>query len=108
MAGHHRTKPRCGAKTRKGTPCRCKALPSGRCRFHGGLSTGPVTAAGRRQSAKNLEKARAALADPRFAEVRSKAAKRGHASRKLNRARAQLRKMAAEGVPLAAEFLAGM
>lgn len=33
---------RCGAKTRAGTPCKRRDLyASGRCRFHGGLSTGP-------------------------------------------------------------------
>lgn len=32
--------PRCGAKTRRGTPCRAPAMPSGRCRMHGGLSPG--------------------------------------------------------------------
>ncbi|MDL2317076.1 hypothetical protein LJC59_08400, partial [Desulfovibrio sp. OttesenSCG-928-A18] len=32
----------CGARTRKGTPCKLKDLyRSGRCKFHGGLSTGP-------------------------------------------------------------------
>ena len=37
----------CGAKTRKGTPCRAKSEPGRkRCRFHGGLSTGPKTAEG--------------------------------------------------------------
>ena len=31
--------PRCGAKTRKGTPCQCPALfGKNRCRLHGGLS----------------------------------------------------------------------
>lgn len=45
MAG--RTSPRCGARTQKGTACAAKAIPaSGRCRRHGGLSTGPRTAAG--------------------------------------------------------------
>jgi hypothetical protein len=38
---------RCGAKTRKGTSCVRKALRNGRCPNHGGLSTGPKTAAGR-------------------------------------------------------------
>lgn len=38
--------PRCGAKTRLGTRCQCPAMPNGRCRLHGGLSTGPRTAAG--------------------------------------------------------------
>ncbi|PHR11565.1 MAG: hypothetical protein COA41_20095 [Sphingopyxis sp.] len=32
----------CGAKTRAGTPCKRRDLYlSGRCRLHGGLSTGP-------------------------------------------------------------------
>src|SRR5437016_1184009 len=38
--------PRCGAKTRSGTPCQCPAMSNGRCRLHGGLSTGPKTAEG--------------------------------------------------------------
>src|SRR5271165_7289445 len=37
---------RCGAKNRRGTPCQCPAMPNGRCRLHGGLSTGPKTAEG--------------------------------------------------------------
>ncbi len=31
-------KTNCGAKTKKGTPCRCKALANGKCRLHGGLN----------------------------------------------------------------------
>jgi hypothetical protein len=31
----------CGAKTRKGTTCQKSALKNGRCRLHGGKSTGP-------------------------------------------------------------------
>src|SRR6185369_16680650 len=31
---------RCGAKTRKGGLCRSPAMPNGRCRMHGGKSTG--------------------------------------------------------------------
>lgn len=32
----------CGARTRAGTPCKRRDLyQSGRCRLHGGLSTGP-------------------------------------------------------------------
>jgi hypothetical protein len=39
--------PRCGAKKRrKGTPCGSPAMANGRCRIHGGLSTGPKTAKG--------------------------------------------------------------
>lgn len=38
----------CGAKTRKGKPCRAKPLPGKtRCKFHGGLSTGPRTPEGK-------------------------------------------------------------
>ena len=37
---------RCGAKTRRGTRCQCPAMANGRCRLHGGLSTGPKTAEG--------------------------------------------------------------
>lgn len=40
--------PRCGARTRGGTPCKARALDGRtRCRMHGGLSTGPRTEAGR-------------------------------------------------------------
>lgn len=34
---------KCGAKTRAGGRCRKSPLPNGRCRFHGGMSTGPKT-----------------------------------------------------------------
>jgi hypothetical protein len=38
----------CGAKTRRGTLCTLKGNgKGGRCRFHGGKSTGPRTVAGR-------------------------------------------------------------
>jgi len=37
---------RCGAKTRRGTACQAPAMPNGRCRLHGGRSTGPRTAGG--------------------------------------------------------------
>jgi hypothetical protein len=39
--------PRCGAKTRRGVPCKCPAMKNGRCKLHGGRSTGPKTAEGR-------------------------------------------------------------
>jgi hypothetical protein len=38
--------PRCGAKARTGCPCRSPAMANGRCRMHGGASTGPKTADG--------------------------------------------------------------
>lgn len=45
----------CGAKTRKGTPCKLPAdvWGRGRCKFHGGMSTGPKTAEGKQKSAEN-------------------------------------------------------
>jgi hypothetical protein len=44
----------CGAKTRAGTPCKSGAIyDSGRCKLHGGLSTGPRSEAGKRQAAEN-------------------------------------------------------
>jgi hypothetical protein len=39
--------PRCGARTRAGCACRQPAMKNGRCRMHGGLSTGPRTPEGR-------------------------------------------------------------
>lgn len=47
----------CGAKTRAGTPCKQKGLyNSGRCKLHGGLSTGPRTAKGKRKVRYNARK----------------------------------------------------
>ena len=58
----------CGAKTRKGTPCKRKDLySSGRCKFHGGMSTGPTTEAGKKKVAENGRKStkkRSEDADP--------------------------------------------
>jgi hypothetical protein len=34
------TAPRCGARTRRETPCRAPAMKNGRCRMHGGMSPG--------------------------------------------------------------------
>ena len=51
---------RCGAKTRKGTECQRPAnKDNGRCRLHGGASTGPRTEEGRaRISEANLRHGR--------------------------------------------------
>ena len=44
----------CGARTRAGTPCKRKDLYlNGRCKLHGGLSTGPTTEEGKRKAALN-------------------------------------------------------
>ena len=44
--GDPSTAPRCGAKTRQGKPCQAPAMHNGRCRMHGGASTGPRTPEG--------------------------------------------------------------
>lgn len=59
-----RERPQCGARTRQGTPCQAPAVwdkaknqpRNGRCRMHGGLSTGPRTAEGRRRSLEALRR----------------------------------------------------
>lgn len=46
---------RCGARTRSGNPCQAKKVAGRkRCKFHGGLSTGPKTDAGKAAVARNL------------------------------------------------------
>lgn len=53
-------RPRCGAKTRTGKPCqRPGSGRGGRCRNHGGMSTGPRTPQGLARSAANLQRWRA-------------------------------------------------
>lgn len=46
---------RCGARTKAtGNPCKRKDIyKSGRCKLHGGLSTGPRTKEGKQKSAEN-------------------------------------------------------
>src|SRR5277367_2646595 len=43
---------RCGAKNRRGLPCQQPAMKNGRCRLHGGKSTGPRTPEGRQRIAQ--------------------------------------------------------
>ena len=47
---------RCSARTksRAGRPCRARALANGRCRHHGGCSTGPKSITGRIRALTNL------------------------------------------------------
>jgi hypothetical protein len=54
--GDFTTAPRCGAKTRRGTLCQCPAMANGRCRIHGGKSTGPKTKAGIKRIQKAVTK----------------------------------------------------
>lgn len=47
----------CGAKNRKGEPCRKTELYlNGRCKFHGGMSTGPTSDSGKKVALANLAK----------------------------------------------------
>ncbi|HET6222701.1 MAG TPA: HGGxSTG domain-containing protein [Dongiaceae bacterium] len=73
-AGDYMAAPRCGAHTRSGTCCRQPAMSNGRCRFHGGLSTGPRTAEGlaRSPTARFIHGGRTAeIIDLRSAAARS-------------------------------------
>ncbi|WP_460727339.1 HGGxSTG domain-containing protein [Lysobacter rhizosphaerae] len=52
---------KCGAQTRKGTPCQAKGrLKGGRCKWHGGCSTGPRSREGKALVTMNLPRVRAA------------------------------------------------
>ena len=44
--------PRCGAKNRRGLACQQPAMTNGRCRLHGGKSTGARTPEGRQRIAQ--------------------------------------------------------
>ena len=62
-----RERPRCSAQCRDGHPCRAPAVwdkennrpRNGRCRVHGGLSTGPKTLEGKLRALMNLKQFRA-------------------------------------------------
>src|SRR5215216_6715159 len=46
--------PRCGARRKRDSkPCCQPAMPNGRCRMHGGLSTGPRTPQGLERSRRS-------------------------------------------------------
>ena len=48
-----RNKVKCGAYARTtGNPCQAKALANGKCKNHGGMSTGPKTPEGRKAIAQ--------------------------------------------------------
>ena len=50
---------RCGARTRAGTPCnRTDRGAGGRCKLHGGMSTGPRTDKGKERASRNSRRER--------------------------------------------------
>ena len=81
--------PRCGAWARRtGLPCRKPAMANGRCRLHGGCSTGPRTAEGlTRCTAAPTKHGR------RNAVARAQATKRGQARSALAELRRLLTKI---------------
>lgn len=57
------TRERCGAVTRRGEPCGARPVRAGgRCKWHGGCSTGPRTAEGKAKVAMNLPRISAMFA----------------------------------------------
>jgi hypothetical protein len=77
IRGRYRTprsdRPRCGARCRSGKPCQAPAVwdyghnrpRNGRCRMHGGLSTGAKTEEGRRRSREGAKRGALVSADRR-------------------------------------------
>lgn len=64
-----RDRPLCGACNRQGRPCAVRVEPGkARCRFHGGLSTGPRTAEGKARIAE-AQRRRWALFRERHGDV---------------------------------------
>ena len=55
----------CEAKTRAGTPCKNSGIKyaNGRCKYHGGASTGPKTKAGKKRSSTNAKKRTPCIVD---------------------------------------------
>ena len=71
-AGNPTLAPRCGARTRAGIACLQPAMRNGRCRLHGGHSTGPRTEEG-------LRRLRAARTKHGFWDQESRAFRRSFA-----------------------------
>ena len=57
---------KCEAKTRNGHPCKNDgtSFSNGRCKFHGGMSSGPITQEGKKISAGNGRKKTSKKANP--------------------------------------------
>ena len=56
QAAKRKREAKCGAFARStGKPCKRKALSNGRCKNHGGMSTGPKTQEGKARALANLK-----------------------------------------------------
>lgn len=91
---------RCGARRQNGLACR-QWVPAGRlrCKFHGGLSTGPRTAEGKARVAQNIAGKGGTGSGPRLPK-----SKAGH-GRTPKRVQDARRALAAAGPPSAADRL---
>ena len=73
---------RCGAwAKRSGRPCKMKPLPGrARCKYHGGMSTGPKSLAGKIKALSSLKqyKARPDLLEARIAKLRAESLNAGN------------------------------
>lgn len=82
---------RCEARTRKGIPCKAPAQLNGRCRNHGGLSTGPRTEAGKKKALAAIgQKPWTWSPHPPHIQARIKQREKEHAERLALRARARV------------------
>lgn len=69
--GDPSTAPRCGARTRRGTPCQGPAVRGRRrCRMHGGTNPGPP--AGNKNGWKHGQRSAAAVAERKERVIRSR------------------------------------
>lgn len=69
QARQYSFKEKCGATTRRGTPCQAPAVwwrSNGRCKLHGGLSTSAKTPEGKARSLANLKQYRNNPLLPKF------------------------------------------
>ena len=67
MTGRPLHKIECRAYARStGLPCRAKALSNGKCKLHGGLSTGAKTLEGKLKSWANLRNVAKKLDEPEY------------------------------------------
>ena len=73
-------RPKCGAKCRDGTRCQAPVVwdrsrnqpRNGRCRMHGGLSTGPKTEEGKRRSREGAQRGARVSAERRMSRKQAK------------------------------------
>lgn len=88
---------KCEAQTRRATSCQCKAMSNGRCRLHGGMSTGPTTPEGKAAAAANLPNAKPTKPASFPTRIRARVKDFGRGTTELNDQYAQARARASWG-----------